>query len=100
MEFAPELIGSVVGVALSLFASYVPGFRDEWAGLEPDKKRAYMGAFVVSFGVGIYVLACTATAFFVACPSGGAWRLVSIIISALISNQAVYPITPQVVKPR
>lgn len=95
IEYAPELIGAVVGVVLSLAASYVPRFREAWAALEPDTKRGYMAVMITAFGVLIYVLACSGSGFWVACPAGGAWRLLSIIISALIANQAIYPITPQ-----
>ena len=95
IEYAPELIGAVVGVVLSLAASYVPRFREAWAQLAPDTKRGYMAVMIAAFGVLIYVLACSGSGFWVACPAGGAWRLLSIIVSALIANQAIYPITPQ-----
>lgn len=96
VELAPELVGSLVGVLLSLLASYVPGFRDKWAALQADVKRAWMAALLVALSVVIYALACSGSGFFVACPAGGAWRLLSIIVSALVANQSTYQIAPQV----
>lgn len=95
-ELTLDAIAMVVGAAISLAASYLPGFRAKWAALDDDRKRSAMAVATIATGVVLYVLACVpALAFpFMACPAGGVWSLIGTIIAALVANQATDRVSP------
>lgn len=95
-EITPEVVAGVVGILLSLTLSYVPGLRERWAALDADQQRGIVAALIVGSSVVIFALACTPSLNFpfAVCPAGGAWRLMSIIIAALVANQSAYAVTP------
>ena len=96
IELTPAIIASVVGMIVSLAASYIPKFRVWWGALEADVKQAVSAAAMILVGVGIYVLACTPSLGFpyVACPTGGLWSLLGIILAALTANQVIDRVSP------
>jgi hypothetical protein len=96
VALTPEVLAAVLGVVLSLAASYVPRFRTWWAALLDDYKRLIMALANILIGVVIYALACSPnTGFpFVVCPTGGFWYLVQVILLALIANQTTDRVSP------
>lgn len=94
MNFTPELIGSMAGTLLSLVASYVPGFRTWFAGLETATKQLLMLASltlvtVVAWGGNYLDLWAIASK-----DAAGTTHLVFMWIAALVSNQSVFSISP------
>ncbi len=96
IELTPAIIAGVVGAIVSLCASYLPRFRVWWADLEADVKQMISAIAMILVAVGIYVLACVPSLGFpyVACPTGGIWSLLGIIIAALSANQVVDRVSP------
>lgn len=96
MELTPVLIATVIGAIVSLAASYLPGFRTWWAVLAAETKQAVMAVAMIVVGVVVYAAACTpGLGFpFVACPTGGVWSLLAIILSALMGNQSADRVSP------
>jgi len=96
VELTPVILAGVVGVLVSLLASYAPGFRTRWAALEPERKQLIMVGLNIGTGVLVYVLACTPSFLFpfVACPADGIWSLVATIFSAVVANQNADRLSP------
>jgi len=97
VELTPALLAAVLAALLSLAGTYIPGLNTWLAGLATEVKQALMGGLTILIGVAIYVLACTPSIGFpyVACPVGGIWELLGIIIAALTANQVVFMVSPQ-----
>jgi drug/metabolite transporter superfamily protein YnfA len=95
-ELTPAMLALVVGSIISLLATYLPGFNTWWAALVAEKKQMIMALSMIIVGVVVYVLACTPSIGFpfVACPAGGVWSMLSIILSALVGNQATKLVSP------
>lgn len=93
----PALIASVLAAALSLAGTYIPGLNTWLAGLTKEVKQSLMGGLTILIAVAVYVLACVPTLGFtaVACPTGGVWELLGIIVAALVANQGVFMASPQ-----
>lgn len=96
IELTPSIIAGVIGVIVSLAASYIPKFRLWWADLNADTKQAASAGAMILVGIVLYILACTPSLGFpyVACPTGGLWTLFSIILAALTSNQIADRVSP------
>ncbi len=96
-DFTPQLLAGIVGMILSLLFAYVPKLNTWYAALETDVKKSIMALAMIVAGVLVYILACVpALGFpFVACPAGGVWSLLTIVVSALIANQATVSIAPK-----
>jgi len=94
MNFTPELIGSFAGTLLSLIASYVPGFRTWFAGLETATKQLLMLAaitIVVALAwVGNYYEIWSITTS----DAAGTTHLILMWVAALVSNQSVFSVSP------
>ena len=94
MNFTSELIGSIAGTALSLCASYIPGFRTWFAGLEAATKQFLMlGAITLVVAValvGNYFDFWSITTK----DSAGAIHLVLMWVMALVTNQSVFTVSP------
>ncbi len=96
-QLTPELLAAVLSALLSLVTTYVPGFRTWFARKAEDVKMSLMGLATIVIAVVVYVLACTPSLqfTFVACPTGGIWGLLAMIIVALAANQGVDRISPE-----
>jgi hypothetical protein len=97
MELAltPELLASVSGVIISLGFSYIPGLSTKFAALNAVVKSAIMAGLMVVAGVVIYIGGCNG--LFVTgmvCGTEGGWKLVSVLLAAIIANQAAYQLSP------
>lgn len=100
MEISPNTItaagvGSAAGILLSLLFSYIPGLRTKYAALAEDWKKLIMLGAVVAVSAGIIALSCTGLVPLITCDKAGLLDFAYIFISALVANQAVYPITPK-----
>ena len=96
---SPELLTSICAVALSLAASYLPGFSGWYANLDGSLKRLLMLGMLAAAASLIYGLACAGLAeslgLAASCDQPGALALGRLFLAALISNQAVFAISPQ-----
>ena len=90
-----ETISLVAGILLSVLASYLPGFKAWFGGLEPTYKRLVMlGAILVVSGA-IFGISCTGLEGWVSCDVPGAWIMIKIFILTLVANQAAFLISPK-----
>lgn len=88
-------ISAAAGTVLTLLASYIPGFREKFAALAPAAKQLYMLlAIVVVVGV-VALLSFTRVWQLVPATKEGAVGLVIMLVETVVTNQAVYHITPQ-----
>lgn len=97
-----EILSSIAGVVISLAASYVPGFSDWYARLDGSHKRLLMLGMLAVSSIGIYALACAqlgeALEITLRCDQEGALTLARAFLTALVSSQAAFTISPQVHK--
>lgn len=83
-------IASVLGILVSLLASYLPGFSDWFANLESTYKRLFMLAGGLVIVGGAFGLSCAGVLAYFACTLGGAVEAVKVFIAFMIANQATY----------
>ena len=93
---SPELLAAVYAGILSLALTYIPGLNTKWAALGEDVKKLVMGAGLIAISVAVFAVGCAPALgiVFVECSTGGAVKLLSILISALIASQAIHRLTP------
>ena len=91
----PESLALLSGVILSLAFSYVPGLRQWYDGLTPDRKRLVMLAALFVAVAGTFALSCTGYGDQFACTTAGAYDAVSVFLLAMVANQATYLVTPK-----
>jgi len=92
---AEELI-AIVGAILAVLFAYVPGFANWFNPLGAEIKRLIMAGLMVVVAGAIFGLSCAAIILKVPCTYEGVWGLVIAILTAVISNQAVFSILPKV----
>jgi hypothetical protein len=92
----PEGIAAIAGVVLSLAFSYIPGLNTRFAALAPEAKRGIMAGLLVLTAAVIYGLGCLdILSIGIACTQTGVIQIVWILISALVTNQTTYSVSPQ-----
>lgn len=93
IEFTPELIAGLVGVALSWLFGWFPGLRTWYAALRSAIKSAIMLGLLAIASITVYLLV-----FYGVLQTGEPitiWRLVSVFFVATTINQTTYSLTPQ-----
>ncbi len=93
IEFTPELIAGLVGVALSWLFGWFPGLRTWYAALQSAIKSAVMLGLLAIASVTVYLLI-----FYGVLQTSEPitiWRLVSVFFIATTINQVTYSLTPQ-----
>lgn len=95
MTMTADLLSSIVGILLSLAASYLPGFSGWYGPLDASRKRLVMLGLLALVGLGVYGLACAGLNNSVTCDQSGLLALVNSFIAALIANQATYLVSPR-----
>jgi hypothetical protein len=96
LTLTPELLASVAGTIISLGFSYIPGLSTKFAALSAVVKSAIMAGLMVVVSVVIFVAGCNGLIVTgLECTTGGGWKLVSVILAAIIANQAAYQLSPQ-----
>ena len=89
-----EILAGVVGVVLSLGASYIPGFKDWWDARGEQKERTYMGLALILTAIAIYGVSCGGWYDVgVTCDQAGVIGLGKILLASLIANQSIFTIT-------
>ncbi|MBW1994511.1 MAG: hypothetical protein JRI77_08680 [Deltaproteobacteria bacterium] len=96
----PEILTAVASIVLSLLFSYVPGLNTWYAQLAKEFKQLAMLGLLVVTGV-TFGLACAGVLYdlfgmAVTCDQAGALGLVRALIFAIVANQGVYKLSPQV----
>jgi hypothetical protein len=90
-----ELLSGIVAIALSLGFSYIPGLKDLFEKLSGDYKRMVMGIALVVAAGAIFGLSCANVVDSVVCSKDGILGLLSILLEALVANQAMFLMTPK-----
>lgn len=93
IEFTPELIASIVGIALSWLFGWFPGLRTWYAALKPAVKSGVMLSMLALASVAIYLLAHYGV-IQLAEPIT-IWRLATVFFTASMLNQTTYTLTPE-----
>ena len=91
-----ELLVGISGIVLSVGFSYIPGLRTWYAAKSEEFKKLFMLGLLVlvtgaAFGLGCAGLVATG----IVCTWMGAWQLAGLLITAIVSNQSIYKISPQ-----
>jgi hypothetical protein len=96
-SLTPTTLTVILAGLISLLATLIPGFRTWFAGLASEVKQSLMAVATIVIAVAVYGLACTPSLgfTFVACPTGGIWELIGVIVVALTANQGVDRIVPK-----
>ena len=89
------LVVSLAAILISLIASYIPGFREWWAGLEDVVKQLGMLISITLICLGVGVLSWTGVWLLIPAGKDGIVWLVIIWIQALVANQGAYKFSPQ-----
>lgn len=85
-------LGAIAGAVLSLAVAYIPQVAKWYDALDAQGKARAMGALLIATAVGVFALGCVNVFDFVPCTVAGAKELLSVLIAALVANQAVYQI--------
>ncbi len=98
MQFtlSPETLSMIAGVCLTLMFSYIPGLAVWFQAQDATKKSLVMLALLVAVSAGAFGLACVGWIQGLACTPVELQRLVWCLLLAVIANQAVYKLSPQV----
>jgi len=92
-DFTPELIASIVGVALSWLFAWFPGLRTWYANLKPAVKSGIMLGMLGLASVAVYLLAFYGV-IQVTEPIT-IWRLITVFFISSTLNQTAYTLTPE-----
>lgn len=90
-----DTLSGVVGLALSLGFSYIPGLKDWYNALTGIQKRGVMAVLLIVAGGAIFGLSCGGVLDVVQCDEAGAFGLLRVLLAALVANQAAYLLTPK-----
>lgn len=93
VDFTPELIAGIVGVALSWLFGWFPGLRTWYAALKSEVKSGIMLGMLAIASVSIYLLAFYGV-LEVSEPITW-WKVLSVFFAASMLNQVTYSLTPQ-----
>jgi hypothetical protein len=101
----PELLTSILGVILSLLASYFPGFSGWYAALETVTKRLVMAVGLLLIAVAIAGITCLGYGNMIGvsltCDVAGGWIVIKAFLAAIAVNQATYQLTkPSMPEPK
>lgn len=93
IEFTPELIAGIVGMATSWLFSWFPALRTWYAALKPEVKSFIMLGLMALASVAIYLLAFYG--IIETTEQISIIKLVTIFFIATTLNQVTYSITPE-----
>ena len=92
-------LAAVASAALSLLFSYIPGFKNWFDPLHPNIKRLVMITMLISVAGISFGVACLGVGDLfklkIPCSAYGALGLIQTLIAAIVTNQAVYLISPK-----
>jgi hypothetical protein len=87
----PEGLAAVAGITLSLLLAYVPGLSDRYNALPGKLKAPLMGVLLLALAAGVFAATCGRVLDVgITCDRPGVWSLLSILVTALVSNQGAY----------
>jgi hypothetical protein len=86
----------ILGAALSLLLSYIPGLATWFQPLPDDKKRFIMLIMLVVITGAIFGLSCVGWMDAVTCDKPGAIGLITAFLLALMANQSTFAISPKI----
>lgn len=95
-----ESLSLVTGTILSLAFSYIPGARHWFERFDPAIKRLIMLALLLVSAGCVYGLSCLGWAsdwgISLTCDQSGLMGLIEQTVIAIIANQSIYAISPQI----
>lgn len=93
IEFTPELIGSIVGIALSWLFGWFPGISNWFVHLKSGVKSLIMLIMLAVTAVVIYLLALYGV--IAVTEPITIWKLITVFFAATMMNQITYIMTPE-----
>ncbi len=95
-----EELSMIAGMALSLGFRYIPGLNVWYEGLSAEKKRLVMLGLLAAAALAVFALTCSGftqdgIVIPLTCDRSGAIGLLKTFLLAVISNQAVFLISPR-----
>jgi hypothetical protein len=95
----PAVLAAIAGAVLSLLFSYIPGLNTWYALKEEEIKKLIMALLLLILSASLFGLQCAGVLESgLSCDKQGVIQLVVIFLSAIVTNQSVYKITPQLAK--
>jgi hypothetical protein len=92
----PAVLAAIAGAILSLLFSYVPGLNTWFASKDEEVKKLIMALLLLILAASLFGLQCAGVLEAgLACDKQGVVQLIWILLSAVVANQSVYKITPQ-----
>lgn len=98
-EISAEQLAAAAGIAVSLGSSYIPGLKDKFAGLPAVQKQMWMGVSLVVAAAAVVAIGCAGISPLIACTQTGLVQFGSVLVTALVTNQATYLISPKSAAP-
>lgn len=94
----PELLASIVSIALAVIFAYFPVVAEWFQSKEPDVKRLLMAGFLLLAALGSFGYVCGGLGEIggVVCDKAGALALFKVFVAAVIANQASFALLPKV----
>jgi hypothetical protein len=93
------ILAALAGAVLSLLFSYIPGLNTWYAGKGEEVKKLIMLALLFLVAIVLFVLQCYSILDAgLTCDQQGVIQLAWIFISAIVTNQSVFKISPQLAK--
>ncbi len=98
-QISAEMLASIAGVVISLAASYLPGFSAWYSRLDGSRKRLLMLGLLAASALAVLRARMRGMAepltLGLSCDLAGALALVRAFLTALVSNQATFAISPK-----
>lgn len=91
-----DVIAGLAGSLLSLAFNYIPGLREKYAVL-PEVKKSWIMALSLLVAVGLIIgISCLNIWVLTPCTKMGIFDVLKLLGIALVTNQSIYKISPQV----
>jgi hypothetical protein len=95
----PAILAALAGAFLSLLFSYIPGLNTWYAGKGEEVKKLIMALLLLILAGSIFGLQCAGILEAgLTCDQQGAVQLAWIFLAAIMANQSVFKLTPQLAK--
>jgi hypothetical protein len=95
----PAILAALAGAVLSLLFSYIPGLNTWFAGKGEEVKKLIMALLLLIMAGSIFGLQCAGVLEAgLTCDQQGVVQLAWIFLAAIMANQSVFKLTPQLAK--
>jgi hypothetical protein len=92
----PAILAALAGAVLSLLFSYIPGLNTWYAGKGEEVKKLIMALLLLMLAGSLFGLQCGGVLEAgLTCDKQGVIQLAWIFLAAIMANQSVFKLTPQ-----